>query len=74
MGGGHEPDGPEATAMAERHRAHIDRWFYPCPPQMHAGLAQMYVADARFKEYWDKHADGLAEYVKAAIEANASEA
>jgi DNA-binding transcriptional MerR regulator len=67
---GDAPTEGTVVGIAESHRRHIDRWFYPCPPQMHAGLAQMYVGDPRFKEYWDKHEPGLAEYVKAAIEAN----
>lgn len=44
-----------------------------CPPKMHAGLADMYEADARFGEYFDKYADGLTGYVAAAIRANARE-
>jgi DNA-binding transcriptional MerR regulator len=68
---GDAPDDEAVVGIAESHRGHIERWFYPCPPEMHVGLAQMYVGDPRFKEYWDKHEAGLAEYVKAAIEANA---
>src|SRR5690606_41206015 len=49
-------DGAEAMAVAERHRLSIDRWFYPCSPQMHAGLASMYEADPRFAESIDQYA------------------
>lgn len=69
---GHAASSPEATHIAERHRLHIDRWFYPCSRAIHVGLADMYVADARFTDYWDRHAVGLAAFVKAAIEANGS--
>jgi hypothetical protein len=69
--GGMASDGEEATAAAERHRLHIDRWFYPCSHQMHVGLGDMYLADARFTEYWDAFAPGLAGYVQEAIMANA---
>ncbi len=34
-----------ATALAERHRQHIDRWFYPCSHEIHLGLGEMYVND-----------------------------
>lgn len=36
----------------------------------HAGLGDMYVADPRFTEYYEKRAPGLAEFVKSAIHAN----
>lgn len=61
----------EATAAAEDHRCHIDRWFYPVPYAMHRGLAQLYVADARFAATYDELAPGLAQYVHDAILANA---
>ena len=35
--------------------------------EAHAGVAQMYVYDERFKEYYDKHGDGLAEFLRDAI-------
>ena len=66
-------DDPRARAIAERHRLHIDRWFYPLTHSAHSGLADMYTADARFAEYYDKHADGLAQYVSASIHANSGE-
>lgn len=69
MNAGEEPGSEAAMALAERHRLHIDRWFYACSPQMHAGLAEMYVGDPRFSVYFDKHGEGLANYVAAAIRA-----
>ncbi|MGA9595387.1 MAG: MerR family transcriptional regulator [Acidimicrobiia bacterium] len=62
---------PAAMDLAERHRLHITRWFYDCTKEIHAGLGQMYVADVRFKENIDKAGDGLAEFLSAAIAANA---
>jgi DNA-binding transcriptional MerR regulator len=64
-------DGPEARALAERHRAHISRWFYPCSPAMHRGLGEMYVADHRFTRTYEREAEGLAAYLHDAIVANA---
>ena len=72
MGDGAAPDGERATALAEQARLHIDRWFYPCSAAMHAGLAQMYTTDQRFRAHYDDRAPGLAEYVATAIRANAS--
>lgn len=60
-----------ATAAAEAHRLHIDRWFYPCSYEMHSGLADMYAADPRFAQHYDERLHGLAHYVRDAILANA---
>lgn len=60
----------EAMALAEAHRSHISRWFYECTPQVHAGLGEMYLSDARFKESIDKDGEGLAEYLSATIAAS----
>jgi len=67
---GSEAASAPAVALAEEHREHIDRWFYACSPQMHAGLAEMYVHDERFAGYFDKHGEGLSAYVADAIRAN----
>jgi MerR family transcriptional regulator, thiopeptide resistance regulator len=67
-------DGPAARAQAERHRAHISRWFYSCSPRMHRGLAEMYVADARFTATYEREAEGLAAYIHDAIVASADAA
>jgi len=64
---GRAPDDPAALALAERHRLHIDRWFYPCSPAMHATLAQMYTADPRFEAFYERIQPGLAAFVSAAI-------
>ena len=56
---GTSADGDEAMAVAERHRLSLDRWFYPCAPEMHAGLADLYEADARFAKSIDQYTPGL---------------
>jgi DNA-binding transcriptional MerR regulator len=65
------PDSDEAMDAAEAHRAHISRWFYDCPPAMHVGLAEMYVADPRFTATYEQEATGLAQWLHDAIVANA---
>src|SRR3954470_23781167 len=42
MQAGAAPDSVQAMDVAEEHRQHIGRWFYDCPPEMHAGLGRMY--------------------------------
>lgn len=38
-------------------------------PQMHQSLADMYVADERFKAYYDQHGEGMAQFLRDAIQA-----
>ncbi len=61
---------PSVQALVEEHRAHIDRWFYPCSTEMHKGLGAMYVADPRFTANLDKVAPGFARYLSDAIAAS----
>jgi DNA-binding transcriptional MerR regulator len=64
--------GEEARAAAERHRQHISQWFYPCSPDMHRALGEMYLADERFTRTYEQVATGLARYVRDAISASAA--
>ena len=68
---GRSPSDPAALAVAERHRLSIDRWFYPCSPDLHRGLASLYESDPRFAAGMDAHASGLTAFLVAAIRANA---
>jgi DNA-binding transcriptional MerR regulator len=61
---------PAVQALVEKHRAHIDQWFYPCSVEMHKGLGAMYVQDERFKANLDKVAPGFAQYLSDAIAAS----
>lgn len=65
-------DGPEARDLAERHRQHIDRWYYPCTRAHHAQVSELYVNDARFAASFERHAEGLAAFAAASIRANTS--
>jgi len=67
MQAGVSPTSEPAREVAEAHRRHIDRWFYPCSPEMHRQLAQMYVDDPRFAANYDNKAKGLAEFVRDAV-------
>jgi DNA-binding transcriptional MerR regulator len=72
MQSGAAADSDRAMDVAEEHRQHITRWFYDCPPQMHAGLGRMYVEDERFTANYERTAPGLAQYVSTAVQANAA--
>jgi DNA-binding transcriptional MerR regulator len=52
--------------LVERHRLGIENW-YPCSPEMHANLGEMYVADARFTKHYDDVRPGLAIFLRDAI-------
>ncbi|ANH92699.1 MerR family transcriptional regulator [Streptomyces sp. NPDC057197] len=72
MAAGEPAAGPAAMDLAEAHRRHIGTWFFTCPYEMHRCLGEMYVADERFKAYYDAMRPGLAEHLKEAILANAA--
>jgi MerR family transcriptional regulator, thiopeptide resistance regulator len=72
MGTGVKASDTRAMDVAEEHRRYISRWFYPCSPEMHRGLGEMYVADSRFTENIDKVKPGLAKYWRDANAANAA--
>ncbi|MCL2438709.1 MAG: TipAS antibiotic-recognition domain-containing protein [Coriobacteriia bacterium] len=71
MSAGVPADSEEARALAEEHRQLISRWFYECPPEMHANFGAMWEADPRFKENIDKAGASLSEYMAAAFKAAA---
>lgn len=73
-GRGAPADGEEATAIAERHRQHLRRWFYDCEPAMHRGLGELGVSGAWFASHCDRVLPGLSHYVRDAIAANAARA
>lgn len=66
-------DSAEAMDAAERHRLHVNRWFYECPPDFHRTLGDMYVSDPRYVATYDDTfgLPGLARYCREAIHANA---
>ncbi|MFI9151157.1 MerR family transcriptional regulator [Streptomyces sp. NPDC053367] len=69
---GEPATGERAMVMAEEHRRHIGTWYFECPYEMHRCLGEMYVADERFKAYYDSLGPGVAEHLKEAILANAA--
>jgi DNA-binding transcriptional MerR regulator len=71
---GGAPTDLEAMALAEQHRSYIERWFYPCSPEMHRGLGELYVSDSRFTENIDRVSPGLAQFMRDAFRANAERA
>ena len=62
-----DPAGELAQRCADLHR----QWLSFCWPsyrkEAHAGLAQMYVEDERFKKYYDSRKPGMAEFLRDAV-------
>ena len=67
---GEPTDGEPAAALAERHRASIDRYF-DCDHEFQVCLAQMYLSDPRFTAHYEEIAPGAAQWLHDAIVSNA---
>ena len=61
------PDSIEAQKLVKILQNHITENYYLCTDEILAGLGQMYVADERFTNNIDKHADGTAAFICKAI-------
>ena len=64
---GESPDSGEAQDLVKKLQNHITENYYLCTNEILAGLGQMYVADERFRNNIDKHADGTAAFICEAI-------
>ena len=64
---GVKPDSSEAMAMAAKWQNYISDNFYECTDEILVGLAEMYIADERFKTNLDKAGKGTAEFMSATI-------
>ena len=64
---GEAPGSAEAQHLVQLLQDHITRNYYNCTVQILAGLGQMYVADDRFRQNIDRHADGTAAFAQEAI-------
>lgn len=62
-----DPAGELAQKTAELHKRWISFYWPEYTKEAHAGVAQMYVDDERFKAYYDKDQEGLAEFLRDAI-------
>ena len=67
MRNGGAPDCAEAQNLVKTLQNHITENYYLCTNEILAGLGQMYVADERFQNNIDKHADGTAAFIREAI-------
>ncbi len=62
-----DPAGELAQKAAELHKQWLTFYWTEYSKEAHAGLAQMYVDDERFKAYYDERQPGTAEFLRDAI-------
>ncbi|WP_374999559.1 MerR family transcriptional regulator [Aeromicrobium sp. CTD01-1L150] len=67
---GVQPGSDRADAVAERHRANLNR-FYDADHSLQRQVAALFTEDERFAAEYDRHAPGLARWLREVIEANA---
>ena len=67
FGNGYATNSLEAQQAVAAHREAISKWFYSCSVEIQKQLAAMYIADPRFKEYYEGRVRGLAQYVHDSI-------
>lgn len=62
-----DPAGEAAQKAADLHKRWLTFFWDPYSPEAHAGLVEMYVADERFKAYYDNQGSGTAEFLRDAV-------
>ncbi|SMF28716.1 MerR family transcriptional regulator [Paenibacillus barengoltzii] len=63
-----DPAGELAQKAADLHKQWLTFYWNEYSKEAHAGLAQMYVDDERFKAYYDKDQPGAAKFLRDAIQ------
>lgn len=64
---GESPESEKAGNIVRLHKEWLKMNWKQYTPQGHIGIAEMYVSDPRFTEYYDKDIPGCAEFLKKAI-------
>ena len=67
MNDGFSPDSLKAKSLVKKLQDYITENYYTCTDEILKGLGQMYIADEKFKNNINRHADGTAEFVSDAI-------
>lgn len=65
---GESPEGERASMIVKSHRKWLMMTWKSCTAQAHKGVAQMYAADERFKNYYDKNVEGCGAFLNRSIE------
>lgn len=65
---GADLEGEDGRNVVLLHKEWLKMTWKQYSAQAHKGLASMYLADERFMQYYDKEAEGCAEFLVAAIQ------
>lgn len=65
---GLQPDSEELKAIVELHREWLMMVWSKYTKEAHIGVGKMYVADGRFRKYYDRRVEGCADLLSAAIQ------
>jgi DNA-binding transcriptional MerR regulator len=63
-----DPASEKAQEAAQLHKKWLSYYWNEYNKEAHMGLAEMYVADDRFKQYYNKYQAGLTEFLRDAIQ------
>src|SRR5699024_9244893 len=66
-----DPTSDVARELVKKHKQWLMYSWTSYSKGAHAGLAEMYVADERFRDYYDKEVEGGAQFLRDAIVENA---
>lgn len=61
------PNSDEALKIAELHKKWLGYSWSQYNPEAHKGLVEMYIADERFKKYYDGNIEGCAKFLRDAV-------
>ncbi|MDO4428339.1 MAG: TipAS antibiotic-recognition domain-containing protein [Atopobiaceae bacterium] len=67
---GYHPSSETGARICELHREWLGFTWPSYTPEAHRGLAEMYVADDRFRSYYDRELPGCAQWLHDAIVAH----
>lgn len=62
-----EPDSAIGKEIAAKHKEWIGFYWDQYSVEAHRGVVEMYVADERFKAYYDRHKEGAAQFLRDAV-------
>ena len=64
----HLPPGDEQVQDLVKRHYNMTGRYYTVTPEIYLGLGDMYVDDGRFREHYDKYKEGLAAFLRDAIQ------
>lgn len=64
---GNSPESPEVQELVKRWQEFITANYYRCTAEILAGLGELYISDARFRDNLNGYGDGTAEIMSRGI-------